>query len=137
MYISNFCMDVAVRKHKCSNRFCIYKYIDEHNNDIENANSSHQKFSIKFIAWVKILRRFNKLFSIIFIVLQAIENVWRVVSKKKVWWTVENGYSCLQTFSNMMDCCSSYCVIVNKDSHRFLCYWPLVIALRDFPTWEG
>ncbi|KAH0679468.1 hypothetical protein KY284_020553 [Solanum tuberosum] len=49
-----------------------------------------------------------------------------VVAKEMVRGTPENGYSCLQTFSYMFETLnvgSSYCLMVNEDSHRFMYYF--------------
>ncbi|XP_049397213.1 uncharacterized protein LOC125861337 [Solanum stenotomum] len=49
-----------------------------------------------------------------------------VVAKEMVRGTAENGYSCLPTFSYMFEALnvgSSYCLMVNEDSHRFMYYF--------------
>ncbi|KAH0672618.1 hypothetical protein KY284_023705 [Solanum tuberosum] len=49
-----------------------------------------------------------------------------VVAKEMVRGTAENGYSCLPAFSYMFETLyvgSSYCLMVNEDSHRFMYYF--------------
>ncbi|KAH0720136.1 hypothetical protein KY284_005166 [Solanum tuberosum] len=49
-----------------------------------------------------------------------------VVAKEMVRGTAENGYSCLSAFFYMFETLkvsSRYCIMVNKDSHRFMCYF--------------
>ncbi|KAH0761470.1 hypothetical protein KY290_017543 [Solanum tuberosum] len=49
-----------------------------------------------------------------------------VVAKEMVRGTTENGYSCLRVFSYMFETVnvgSSYCLMVNENSHRFMYYF--------------
>ncbi|KAH0681178.1 hypothetical protein KY284_022263 [Solanum tuberosum] len=78
---------LRARKYECSDRFCIYKYIGEHNCGFEHANSSHRKISIKVIA----------------------SHCGGVVAKEMVRGIVENGYSCLPAFSYMFETLNNKC----------------------------
>ncbi|KAH0773406.1 hypothetical protein KY290_010543 [Solanum tuberosum] len=129
---------LRVSKYECSDRFCIYKYIGEHSYGIEHANSSHINISIKVIAslCVNMYRdgkgpNVKEIQRAMFISFHCSPSYWKcwkggVVAKEMVRGTTENGYSCLPTFSYMFETLnvgSSYCLIVNEDSHRFMYFF--------------
>ena len=41
---------LRARKYEFLDKFCIYKYIEEHSCGVEHVNSSHRKLSIKVVA---------------------------------------------------------------------------------------
>ncbi|XP_015078426.1 uncharacterized protein LOC107022285 [Solanum pennellii] len=59
-----------------------------------------------------------------------------VVTKKMVQGTAENRYSCLPTFSYMFETLnvgSSYCLIVNEDTYRFIYYFLAIsVCIKGF-----
>ncbi|XP_049394915.1 uncharacterized protein LOC125859260 [Solanum stenotomum] len=126
------------RKYECSNRFRIYKYIGEHSCSVEHANSGHRKISIKVIAslCVNMYRdgkdpNVNEIQRAMLNSFHYSPSYWKcwkggMVAKEMVRGTVENGYSCLPAFSYMFETFnvgSSYCIMVNKNSHRFMYYF--------------
>ncbi|KAH0661861.1 hypothetical protein KY284_026792 [Solanum tuberosum] len=129
---------LRARKYECSDRFHIYKYIGEHSCGVEYDNSSHRKISIKVIAslCVNMYRdgkspNVKEIQRTMFNSFRYSPSYWKcwkggVVAKKKVRGTAKNGYSCLPVFSYMfetLNVSSSYCIMVNKDSHRFMYYF--------------
>ncbi|KAH0739593.1 hypothetical protein KY290_038298 [Solanum tuberosum] len=129
---------LRARKYECLDRFRIYKYIGKHSCGVEHANNSHRKISIKVIAslCVNMYRdgkgpNVNEIQRAMFNSFHCSPSYWKcwkggVVANEIVRGTAENRYSCLPAFSYMFETLnvgSSYCLMVNEDSHRFMYYF--------------
>ncbi|XP_049406269.1 uncharacterized protein LOC125869914 [Solanum stenotomum] len=132
------CEEMQARKYECLDIFHIYKYIGENSCGVEHANSSHRKISIKVITslCVNMYRddkgpNVNEIQRALFNYFHCSLSYWKcwkggVVANEMVRGTAENKYSCLQAFSYMFETLnvgSSYCLMVNEDSHRFMYYF--------------
>ncbi|XP_049405284.1 uncharacterized protein LOC125868756 [Solanum stenotomum] len=125
-------------KYECSDRFCTYKYIGEHSCGVEYANNSHRKISIKVITSLCVnmyrdgkgpnVKEIQRAMLNSFHCSSSYWKCWKggVIAKEMVRGTAEHKYSFLQDFSYMFETLnvgSSYCIMVNKDSHRFMYYF--------------
>ncbi|KAH0776479.1 hypothetical protein KY290_007890 [Solanum tuberosum] len=135
--VSRICaLMLRAKKDECSDRFRIYKYIDNHSCGVEHAINSHRKLSTKVFAsfCVNLYRdgkgpNVKEIQRTIFNIFHCSPSYWKcwkggVTAKEMVRGTAEHGYSCEPAFSYMFDTLNfGSCIMVSGDTHRFMYYF--------------
>ncbi|KAF3662608.1 hypothetical protein FXO38_11087 [Capsicum annuum] len=129
---------LRAKKYECTDRFVIYKYVGNHNCDIEYATRCHRKISPKVIASLCVNMHHEgkglnttEIRRIIFKKLKSRPSYWQywlggVIAKEIVRGTAEHGYFCLPAFLYMIDAPNvgtTYSIMVNKVDCRFMYYF--------------
>ncbi|KAM3218688.1 hypothetical protein P3L10_023219 [Capsicum annuum] len=129
---------LQVKKYECTDRFFIYKYVDDHNCGVKYATRSHRKITSKVIAalCVNMYHEGNgpntsEIRRIIFKNLRNRPTYWKywlgcLIAKEMVRGTAEHGYSSLSAFSYMIDALNvgtTYSIMVNKTDCRIMNYF--------------